>query len=85
MNTTSYANPSSISEAQDDLAYEEWLEGQAVIQGHDGSIVAAFKDYRDDLLLELEKRIYNNLKVEYDSKKFDVYMHYSKACIEKMV
>ena len=34
-----------------------------VIQGHDGSKVTAFKDFRDNLLLDLEKRIYNNLKV----------------------
>lgn len=37
-----------------------------VIQGHDGSITPAFNDYRDDLLLELELRIYNNIKVTYD-------------------
>lgn len=37
-----------------------------VIQGHDGSITLAYEDYRDDLLLELEKRIYNNIKVSYD-------------------
>ena len=34
-----------------------------VIQGHDGSITPAFDDYRDDFLLELEKRIYNNIKL----------------------
>ena len=34
-----------------------------VIKGHDGSITPAFNDYRDDFLLELEKRIYNNLKL----------------------
>lgn len=34
-----------------------------VIQGHDGSITPAFGDYRDAFLLELEKRIYNNIKV----------------------
>jgi hypothetical protein len=39
---------------------------QTVIQGHDGSIVIGYNDYRDDLLLELEKRIYNNIKVNYD-------------------
>jgi len=32
-----------------------------VIRGHDGSITPAFGDYRDDFLLELEKRIYNNI------------------------
>ena len=34
-----------------------------VIQGHDGSITVAYNDFRDDLILELEKRIYNNIKV----------------------
>ena len=37
-----------------------------VIQGHDGSIIVAYGDYRDELLLELEKRIYNNIKIEYN-------------------
>lgn len=34
-----------------------------VIRGHDGSITPSFNDYRDDFLLELEKRIFNNIKV----------------------
>ena len=44
-----------------------------VIQGHDGSITPAFGDYRDDLLLEFEKRIYNNIKVDYVNNVFDIY------------
>ena len=36
-----------------------------VIQGHDGSITPAFGDFRDDLLLEFERRIYNNIKQEF--------------------
>ena len=44
-----------------------------VIQGHDGSITVAFNDYRDDLLLEFEQRIFNNIKVNYDPKLFDIY------------
>lgn len=36
-----------------------------VIQGHDGSKTVAFNDYRDDILLEFEKRVYNNINVEY--------------------
>jgi hypothetical protein len=43
-----------------------------VIQGHDGSIMLAYNDYRDDLILELEKRIFNNIKVNYDKTIFDV-------------
>jgi len=33
-----------------------------VIRGHDGSLTPAFGDQRDELLLELENRIYNNIK-----------------------
>jgi hypothetical protein len=43
-----------------------------MIQGHDGSLILAYNDYRDDLILELEKRIYNNIKVSYDPSVFDV-------------
>jgi hypothetical protein len=35
-----------------------------VIQGHDGSITPVFGDFRDDLLLELELRIYNSIKID---------------------
>ena len=42
------------------------IDPVAMIQGHDGSLMVAFGDYRDNLLLELEKRIYNNIKVEYN-------------------
>jgi hypothetical protein len=52
---------------------DTYLETQQVIQGHDGSITIAYGDYRDDLLLELEKRIYNNLKVEYDPTLFNIH------------
>ena len=45
------------------------------IQGHDGSITPAFGDYRDQLLLEFEKRIYNNIKVNYTHNVFDLYDH----------
>jgi hypothetical protein len=44
-----------------------------VIQGHDGSITVAFNDYRDDLILEFEKRVFNNIKVQYDTSIFDIY------------
>jgi hypothetical protein len=45
---------------------------QNVIQGHDGSILLAYNDYRDDLILELEKRIYNNVKIKYNTELFDI-------------
>jgi len=52
-----------------------------MIQGHDGSQVLAYgnydqgglPDFRDALILELEKRIFNNIKVNYDSKIFDIF------------
>ena len=44
-----------------------------VIQGHDGSITPSFGDYRDQLLLEFELRIYNNIKVDYAKTVFDIY------------
>jgi hypothetical protein len=52
---------------------DTYLESQTLIQGHDGSKILAFGDFRDDLLLELEKRIYNNIKVSYDPDIFDLY------------
>ena len=42
-----------------------YINSVEVIQGHDGSIMVAYGDYRDDIVLELEKRIYNNIKVPY--------------------
>ncbi len=49
------------------------LDPKNVIQGHDGSIILAYDDYRDDLILELEKRIFNNIKVKYDTTILDIY------------
>ena len=43
-----------------------------MIQGHDGSQVLAYEDYRDDLILEVEKRIFNNIKANYDPTIFDI-------------
>jgi len=51
---------------------DTYVEPRLVIQGHDGSITAAYGDFRDDLLLELEFRIYNNIKQEYDPAVFDI-------------
>ena len=45
----------------------------AVIRKHDGSIIKAYGDERDQLILELEKRIYNNIKVTYDSALVDIH------------
>ena len=40
-----------------------YIDPVFVIRGHDGSITRAFSDFRDELLLEYEIRIYNNLKL----------------------
>jgi hypothetical protein len=37
---------------------------ETVLIGHDGSATKLFGDIRDDVLLELERRIYNNLKLD---------------------
>jgi hypothetical protein len=41
-----------------------YADPTTVIQGHDGSITVAFGDIRDQILLEFERRIYNNLKTD---------------------
>lgn len=43
---------------------DTYLEPRTVIRGHDGSITVAFGDFRDQVLLEFEKRIFNNLKIQ---------------------
>jgi hypothetical protein len=52
---------------------DTYITGTAVIRRHDGSIIKAYGDDRDDLILELEKRIYNNCKVAYDSTLLDIH------------
>ena len=44
-----------------------------VIRGHDGSLMPAFGDFRDDFILELEKRIYNNIKADYTKNIINLY------------
>jgi hypothetical protein len=46
---------------------------RTMIQGHDGSLTLAYGDYRDAIILELEKRIFNNIKVSYDATIFDIF------------
>jgi hypothetical protein len=45
---------------------------QLVIQGHDGSLTMSYGDFRDEVLLEFELRVYNNLKLEYDLKSIKI-------------
>ena len=51
---------------------DTFQEPREVIQGHDGSITATYGDFRDELLLELEYRIFNNIKQEYNPLVFDI-------------
>jgi hypothetical protein len=51
---------------------DTYTTSTAVIRRHDGSIIKAYGDERDELILELEKRIYNNIKVTYDSSLLDL-------------
>lgn len=50
-----------------------YINTTKVIKGHDGSITPVFNDLRDIYLLELEKRIYNNIKVEFDLNGLTMY------------
>ena len=56
----------------DNIEVTEYPVGVAFIRGHDGSYIKAYKDFRDELLLELEKRIFNNIKAEYSVDRLDV-------------
>ena len=51
---------------------DTYREPTLMIQGHDGSLVKAYGDFRDDLILELETRIFNTKRIVYDSNIFDI-------------
>ena len=51
---------------------DEYPNARAMLQGHDGSLWRCFGDFRDNLLLDFEKRIYNNLKMPYDESVLDI-------------
>ena len=57
------------------LIYEDtsYQIPRKLIQGHDGSIILAYDDYRDDLILDLEKRIFNNIKGKKQNQILDLY------------
>ena len=43
-----------------------------VIRKHDGSFIKAYDDERDDLILEFEKRVYNNCKTTFDTTLLNI-------------
>lgn len=51
---------------------DTYREPTRVIQGHDGSIIKSYDDFRDELIIELEKRIFNTKRALYDSSIFDI-------------
>ncbi|HET8688722.1 MAG TPA: hypothetical protein VFM18_19065 [Methanosarcina sp.] len=61
--------PKSVPEIDLDNTYQTPIN---VIRGHDGSLTPAFGDFRDQYLLELERRIYNNIKTQYDLTRIDL-------------
>jgi hypothetical protein len=52
---------------------DTYVTAKKIIQGHDGSLILAFDDYRDDLILELETRIYNNIKTQHKDQILDIF------------
>ena len=74
LNRLIYAPANVVSlAAQDNIQYDEYPIGIAMIRGHDGSYIKAYKDFRDNLLLELENRIYNNIKATYNTDIIDIH------------
>ena len=66
-NKVFYMPDSKMNHATNDSQlHEEYPNAYPVLQGHDGSLWRCFGDFRDNLLLDIEKRIYNNLKLPYD-------------------
>ncbi len=62
--------PKFVPEIYNDDSYASG--SVTMIRGHDGSVTRAYGDYRDAIILEFEKRIYNNIKVNYNSQLFDI-------------
>jgi hypothetical protein len=56
------------------IYFDDTYAGQPrkVIQGHDGSVFVAFDDYRDDIILEFERRVFNNIKTTYNPELLDL-------------
>ena len=65
-------NTSMSHATYDTNDFDEWPSARTMLQGHDGSLWKCFGDFRDRLLLDFEKRIYNNLKQDYDENVIDI-------------
>ena len=59
-------NSTAFHGATDNPAINIYPGLRSVIRGHDGSKFVGFGDIRDNVLLELESRIYNNIKTQYN-------------------
>ena len=74
LNTTFYMpNTGSTHGGQDNIELDAYPIGVPMIRGHDGSFIRAYLDYRDNLLVEIEKRIFNNIKVEWSENVLDIF------------
>ena len=73
MNTIFYVPTNSGTFGNQDNSQDpEYPIGIAMLQGHDGSLIKAYKDYRDELILDVENRIFNNIKCTYNSNILDI-------------
>ena len=74
LNKVFYAPKNSVKLGeQDSLVYNEYPYGVAMIRGHDGSYTRAWQDYRDELLIDFEKRIFNNIKIDYNAQQLNIH------------
>ena len=72
-NTLFYMPNGTMNHATNDTQLiDEYPKAKPMLQGHDGSLWRCFGDYRDNLLLDIEKRIYNNIKQPYDENILDI-------------
>jgi len=73
LNTLLYIPNTDVTLAgNDNIEINEYPVGVAFVKGHDGSLIKVYKDFRDHLLLEVEKRIYNNIKATYSNDRLNV-------------
>ena len=63
----------NVYAGQDNIEVESYPVGIPFVRGHDGSYIRAYLDYRDNLLLELEKRIFNNIKQDWNEDLIDIF------------